>query len=83
VKYLSELIRDSGLSLSIGVVQTAYANGASTVFIQQELRVPVQCAKTGVKHLHHLAAEFDVGVYFEVCAVRCFFFLSSPLFFLS
>lgn len=23
------------------------------------------CVSTGVKHLHHKAAEFDVGVYFE------------------
>jgi phosphoacetylglucosamine mutase len=65
VKYLCELVRDSGLELTIGVIQTAYANGASTVYIQNTLRVPVQCAKTGVKHLHHLAAKFDIGVYFE------------------
>ena len=23
------------------------------------------CVSTGVKHLHHKAKEFDVGVYFE------------------
>ena len=27
--------------------------------------VPVACAKTGVKHLHHAALDFDIGVYFE------------------
>lgn len=27
--------------------------------------MPVHCVKTGVKHLHHKAQEFDVGVYFE------------------
>jgi hypothetical protein len=27
--------------------------------------VPVVFTKTGVKHLHHAAEEFDVGVYFE------------------
>uniref|UniRef100_A0A3P9K0D0 Phosphoacetylglucosamine mutase n=1 Tax=Oryzias latipes TaxID=8090 RepID=A0A3P9K0D0_ORYLA len=27
--------------------------------------VTVRCTKTGVKHLHHAALEFDVGVYFE------------------
>uniref|UniRef100_A0A8C9ATY6 Phosphoacetylglucosamine mutase n=1 Tax=Prolemur simus TaxID=1328070 RepID=A0A8C9ATY6_PROSS len=27
--------------------------------------VPVYCTKTGVKHLHHKAQEFDIGVYFE------------------
>lgn len=25
----------------------------------------MHCVKTGVKHLHHKAQEFDVGVYFE------------------
>jgi phosphoacetylglucosamine mutase len=52
-------------ALSIGVVQTAYANGASTHFIERSLGVPVACVPTGVKHLHHRAAEFDIGVYFE------------------
>ena len=23
------------------------------------------CTSTGVKHLHHKAAEFDIGIYFE------------------
>ena len=27
--------------------------------------MPVACAPTGVKHLHHKALEFDIGVYFE------------------
>ena len=27
--------------------------------------IPVACAKTGVKHLHHLALNYDIGVYFE------------------
>lgn len=25
----------------------------------------MKCTKTGVKHLHHAAQEFDIGVYFE------------------
>lgn len=25
----------------------------------------MQCTKTGVKHLHRAAQEFDIGVYFE------------------
>lgn len=28
-------------------------------------QVTVRCTKTGVKHLHHVAQEFDIGVYFE------------------
>ncbi len=25
----------------------------------------MSCTKTGVKHLHHKAVEYDVGIYFE------------------
>lgn len=41
-----------------------YANGGSTQHLAK-LGIPTACAKTGVKHLHHLAQEYDVGVYFE------------------
>lgn len=27
--------------------------------------MPVACVPTGVKHLHHKALEYDIGVYFE------------------
>ncbi|XP_071530798.1 phosphoacetylglucosamine mutase [Panulirus ornatus] len=63
--YLQELVQGSGLNLKLGLVQTAYANGASTAYINEKLGVPVACAKTGVKHLHHMALQFDIGVYFE------------------
>ncbi|XP_069140710.1 phosphoacetylglucosamine mutase-like isoform X2 [Argopecten irradians] len=63
--YLQELVHKSGLSLNLGLVQTAYANGSSTAYITDTLKVPVACAATGVKHLHHRALEFDLGVYFE------------------
>lgn len=53
------------LALDMAVVQTAYANGLSTRYITNVLKVPVVCASTGVKHLHHEAEKFDVGVYFE------------------
>ena len=33
-----------------------------TFFFQ---KVPVACVPTGVKHLHHEALNFDIGVYFE------------------
>ncbi|XP_072934714.1 phosphoacetylglucosamine mutase [Epargyreus clarus] len=52
-------------ALTIGLVQTAYANGASTRYITQELKIPVTCVKTGVKHLHHAAMSYDIGIYFE------------------
>lgn len=64
-EYLMDLLRKSGLNLKMGLVQTAYANGASTDYISNKLKVPVACVPTGVKHLHHKAVEYDIGVYFE------------------
>jgi phosphoacetylglucosamine mutase len=53
------------LNVAIGVVQTAYANGASTAFLHSQ-QIPVIRTKTGVKYLHAAAHEnFDIGVYFE------------------
>jgi len=65
--YLKQLLSESGLAdkMRLGLVQTAYANGSSTDYITNQLGVPVSCAQTGVKHLHHKALDFDVGVYFE------------------
>ncbi|KAI9172136.1 Phosphoacetylglucosamine mutase [Paramyrothecium foliicola] len=65
--FIGDLVRSAGLEddLRIGVVQTAYANGASTAYIEKHLQLPVVCTPTGVKHLHHAACQFDVGVYFE------------------
>lgn len=36
-KYLIDLIRNAELSLTLGLVQTAYANGASTNYIENIL----------------------------------------------
>lgn len=63
--FLKELLTQAGLDLKIAVVQTAYANGSSTHFLENNMKVTVKCTKTGVKHLHHAAQEFDIGVYFE------------------
>ncbi|XP_054258516.1 phosphoacetylglucosamine mutase [Macrosteles quadrilineatus] len=63
--YLKELTEEAGLNLQIGLVQTAYANGSSTEYITDKLKLQVACVPTGVKHLHHKALEFDIGVYFE------------------
>ena len=53
-------------SIKLGIVQTAYANGSSTAYIKDVLKLDARCAKTGVKNLHHDAVEnFDVGIYFE------------------
>jgi phosphoacetylglucosamine mutase len=65
--FLGELTRAAGLAdeIKIGVVQTAYANGASTQYIKEHLKLEYACTNTGVKWLHHAAARFDIGVYFE------------------
>uniref|UniRef100_UPI00398E8B82 phosphoacetylglucosamine mutase n=1 Tax=Pristiophorus japonicus TaxID=55135 RepID=UPI00398E8B82 len=63
--FLKELLAQADLDLHIAVVQTAYANGSSTRYIEEVMKVPVHCVNTGVKYLHHKAQEFDVGVYFE------------------
>lgn len=65
--FIGDLVNKAGLAekLNLAVVQTAYANGASTKYIEQTLKLKVECTPTGVKHLHHVAARYDVGVYFE------------------
>ncbi|KAL8275440.1 hypothetical protein Esti_000652 [Eimeria stiedai] len=62
--------------LRIGLIQTAYANGGSTQFLQSlarevatwrspNLEIVLRCTGTGVKHLHREALQFPVSVYFE------------------
>eukprot|EP01028_Stygiella_incarcerata_P003240 TRINITY_DN162_c0_g1_i1.p1 TRINITY_DN162_c0_g1~~TRINITY_DN162_c0_g1_i1.p1 ORF type:complete len:599 (-),score=161.11 TRINITY_DN162_c0_g1_i1:67-1863(-) len=62
--------------IRVAVVQTAYANGASTDYmlsLWERLRAAcgenvifsVQCVPTGVKHLHKEAVKHDIGIYFE------------------
>jgi phosphoacetylglucosamine mutase len=65
--FIGDLAKNAGLAekLKVGVVQTAYANGASTDYLASNLKLPVVCTPTGVKYLHHAATKFDVGVYFE------------------
>ncbi|CAD5206461.1 unnamed protein product [Bursaphelenchus okinawaensis] len=52
-------------NFTIGVVQTAYANGNSTRYFTDVLKMDVVKAKTGVQNLHSAATKFDVGIYFE------------------
>ncbi|KAJ6621696.1 phosphoacetylglucosamine mutase [Mycena sp. CBHHK59/15] len=63
--FVIELVKMAGLDnqIKVGVVQTAYANGASTKYLSE--RLPVKCVSTGVKHLHHAAENYNIGVYFE------------------
>lgn len=59
-----DLTPESNPQISLGVVQTAYANGASTDYLKQS-GLEVIFTPTGVKYLHEKAAEFDIGIYFE------------------
>lgn len=63
--FIVDLVKLAGLesTIKVGVVQTAYANGASTRYLAK--RLPVKCVPTGVKHLHHAAEHYNIGVYFE------------------
>lgn len=63
--YIRSELEKVGLDLHMGVVQTAYANGASTKYLEKVLKIEVACTPTGVKYLHHRATEFDIGIYFE------------------
>lgn len=63
--FLKELLTQANLNLNMAVVQTAYANGSSTRYLEETMKLTVKCTKTGVKHLHHVAQGFDIGVYFE------------------
>ena len=50
---------------SMAVVQTAYANGASTAYLKTVEGLKMDFAKTGVKFVHHVADHYDIGIYFE------------------
>ncbi len=53
-------------TLSIGVVQTAYSNGASTSYISHNFpNMQIECTHTGVQYLHQAAHKYDIGIYFE------------------
>ncbi|CAG7851668.1 Phosphoacetylglucosamine mutase {ECO:0000303/PubMed:11004509} Short=PAGM; {ECO:0000269/PubMed:11004509}; AltName: Full=Acetylglucosamine phosphomutase; AltName: Full=N-acetylglucosamine-phosphate mutase {ECO:0000303/Ref.2} [Serendipita indica DSM 11827] len=78
--FLVELVNAAGIPaerMPVGVVQTAYANGASTDYLTQ--RMPVQCVPTGVKHLHHAAERYSIGVYFEANGHGTVLFSSNAL----
>ncbi|CAE7093125.1 unnamed protein product [Rhizoctonia solani] len=63
--FFADIVKAAGLAgkIEVGIVQTAYANGNSTKYLSS--RLPVKCTPTGVKHLHHAAQRFGIGVYFE------------------
>ncbi len=63
IKKLLSGIEPSTYTMSI--IQTAYANGNSTKYIEDVMKIKTRCTPTGVKHLHHAAKDYDIGIYFE------------------
>ncbi|KHJ79002.1 phosphoglucomutase/phosphomannomutase protein [Oesophagostomum dentatum] len=65
-RYIKEALDAAEITdLTVGVVQTAYANGNSTKYLKETVGITPVFVPTGVKHLHHAAMKFDIGVYFE------------------
>lgn len=66
-EFIMDQIKKANLqsTISIGIVQTAYANGSSTSFFKDKLGTSLEMTPTGVKYLHHAAKNFDIGIYFE------------------
>lgn len=70
---IRRLLEKCGLStnssdgaVDLAVVQTAYANGASSDYLRNsQVKVEPFFARTGVKHLHAEALCHDISVYFE------------------
>ncbi|EPX74535.1 phosphoacetylglucosamine mutase [Schizosaccharomyces octosporus yFS286] len=77
--YLLDLIRAAGLQLQVGLVQTAYANGASTSYVQKTLKIPVTCVSPGLKNLQWAAQAYDIGIYFEANGHGSILFSPSAL----
>ena len=69
--FINTQLNDAALSdslLRVGLVQTAYANGASTHYVKNVMKnsaITIKLAKTGVKFVEHEAKTFDIGMYFE------------------
>ena len=67
--YIENMVSQSTIMYKqpkIGMVQTAYANGASGEYIKNTLNnIDIVYANTGVQYLHKKAKQFDIGIYFE------------------
>jgi len=63
--FVGEQLKLAGIKdINLGIVQTAYANGGAHDYV---LGQGIECpyAKTGVKFCHHVALQYDIGIYFE------------------
>lgn len=64
---LSAEIKDTFLQrISLAIITTAYSNGGFMNYVRSEIKLlNLILAKTGVKHLHHKAKDYDIAIYFE------------------
>lgn len=65
--FINKRLKEYGLDgkLSVSIVQTAYANGASTEYLIKNLGLNPICVDTGVKNLQREARKHDIAIYFE------------------
>lgn len=68
--YLSIQLSKCVQEITIGFIYTGYTNNACLDYVKMlsfpsNIHVNYICAATGVKHLHHEAIRYDIGVYFE------------------
>lgn len=49
----------------VGIVQTPYANGASSIYFKEKLNLEIFFSANGVKNLHPNAHKYDIGIYCE------------------
>lgn len=66
ISKLSETLQEKFMQeIKIGIVCTAYSNGAFMNYVRDILHFEIAMAKTGVKYLHRKAHEYDLSIYFE------------------
>ncbi|EPY30538.1 phosphoacetylglucosamine mutase [Angomonas deanei] len=63
--FIGKCLKNNNDLFDIAIVQTGYANGASTNYVREHLKLPCYLSNTGIKHLHAIAKKHDIGVYFE------------------
>lgn len=52
-------------SWSVGFISTGYSNGSGVKYVQEQLKIPTEITKTGVKHLEKAANNYTFGIYYE------------------
>lgn len=68
--YLTDLVKKCGINLKLGIVQTAYANGASTDYIRNELVICAVCAAINESYYRKQKNQLFFYVEFTESACR-------------